>query len=132
MRNMIRNLMVASAVLATAALATTSAMASTLKVPFSFTVNGKQCPAGYYSVERGFTGNVVTVASRDGSRSFTWTLHPGDPEPSSQAVIMHFEAQGENHALQSVQYGSQVTTVITRKSKRTEYPTMSIGAGEGR
>ena len=51
MKNMIRNLMLASAVVATAAFATTSAMATTLNVPFSFTVNGKQCPAGTYTVE---------------------------------------------------------------------------------
>jgi len=132
MRNMIRNLILAPAFVAAAALATNVAHATTLRVPFSFSVNGKQCPAGYYSVERGFNNNVVTVASKDGSRSFTWVLHPGDPEPSSKAVMMRFENQGETHALQLVQYGSQVTTAMTKKSKRTEYPTTSIGAGEGR
>jgi hypothetical protein len=132
MKNMIRNLMLASAVVATAALATTSAMATTLNVPFSFTVNGKQCPAGVYSVERGINSSVVSVSNREGSRNFTWVLHPGDPDPTEKAVILHFENQGDTHVLQSVQYGSQVTSPFTKKSKRTEYPTMSIGAGEGR
>jgi len=132
MKNMIRNLILSSAVVATAALVTTSAMASTLKVPFSFTVNGQLCPAGQYSVERGINSNLITLSNREGSRSFTWVLHPGEPDPTENAVIMNFEAQGQTHVLASVQYGSKVTSPLTKKSKRTEYPVMSISAGEGR
>ncbi len=132
MRNMIRNLILAPAFVAAAALATTSAMAATLKVPFSFVANGKQCPAGYYSVEKGINGNVVTLASKDGSRNFTWVLRPGEPDPSDNAVRLHFESQGETHVLQQVQYGSQVSTSMANKSRHNEYPQATVTAGEGR
>jgi hypothetical protein len=132
MRNMIRNLMLATAVVATAAFVTTSAKAATLNVPFSFTVNGKICPAGEYSVERAYGGNVVSVTNRDGSRNFTWVLRPGDPDPTSTTVSLYFENQGETHVLESVQYKSQVASAMTKKSKRMEYPVVTVSAGEGR
>jgi hypothetical protein len=132
MKSMIRNMILASAVVATAALASTSAMAATLKVPFAFMVGSKQCPAGLYTVQRGINSGVVTVSSPDGSRNFTWVLRPGEPDPSENAVILNFQAQGQTHVLASVQYGSKVASPVTRKSRRTEYPTVSVSAGEGR
>ncbi len=132
MRNMIRNLIVAPALLAAAALATTSAMATTLQVPFSFVASGKQCPAGYYNVQKGMNNNVVTLVSRDGSRNFTYVLHPGNAAPTEKRVVLRFEAQGQNHVLESVQYGAQASQVIEKKSRHNEYPQVSIGAGEGR
>jgi len=132
MKNMIRNVILAAAVVATAALASTSAMAATLRVPFSFVANGKQCPAGTYIVERGINGSLITLTSHEGKRNFTWVLHPGDPAPGDKAVVMHFEAQGDRHVLDSIQYQSQVTSSIAGKSTRTESPAVSISAGEGR
>jgi hypothetical protein len=129
---MIRNLMLATAVVAGAAFVTTSAKASTVHVPFSFTVNGKICPAGEYSVERAYGGNVVSVTNRDGSRNFTWVLRPGDPDPNSKVISLHFENQGQSHVLESVQYKSQVASAMTKKSKRMEYPVVTVSAGEGR
>ena len=133
MKNMIRNTILAAAVVATAALASSSAMASTLKVPFSFTVGDKQCPAGTYTVKRsGPDGSLVTLASREGTRNFTWILRPGEPVADGNTVVMRFEAQGENHVLESIHYKSQATSSLTKKTGRTEYTAVSISAGEGR
>ena len=133
MKNMIRNTILAAAVVATAALASTSAMAETVKVPFSFTAGGKQCPAGTYTVRRGgVDGSLVTLASREGTRQFTWILRPGDPVSEGKTAVMRFEAQGDNHVLESIHYNSQATASLIKKAKRTEYPTVSISAGEGR
>ena len=132
MKNMIRTTILAAAVVATAAFASTSAMAATLKIPFSFVAGGKQCPAGTYTVQRGINGSVITLTSREGTRNFTWVLRPGDPAPGDKAVVMRFEAQGDTHLLESIQYQSQVTSSLTKKANRTESPTISISAGEGR
>jgi hypothetical protein len=128
MRMMIRNLILAPALVAAAALATTSAMATTLKVPFKFVADGKECPAGYYNVDRSMSGNLVTVASRDGSRILSYVLHPGDPAPTDSSVVMKFAAQGESHILHSVQYGA-LETITDKPSKHAEKPYVSIGAG---
>jgi hypothetical protein len=129
---MIRNLILAPAFVAAAALATTSASAATLKVPFNFIANGKQCPAGYYNVQKGINSSVVTLVSKDGSRNFTWVLRPGEPDPSDKTIRLNFDNQGETHVLQLVQYGSQVSTSMTDKSRHNEYPQTTIAAGEGR
>ena len=129
MKNMIRNTIFAAAVVAV--LASTSAMAATLNVPFSFVAGGKQCPAGTYTVQRGINGGVVTLTSREGSRNFTWVLSPGDPAPDDKAVVMHFETQGDTHVLDSIQYQSQVTSSLAKKTSRTEYPAVSVSAGQG-
>jgi len=128
MRMMLRNMILAPALVAAAALATTSAMATTLKVPFKFVADGKECPAGYYNVDRSINGNVVTVASRDGSRTLRYVLHPGDPDPTDSSVVLRFAEQGESHILHSVQYGPLVTTT-DKPSKQVEKPYVSIGAG---
>jgi len=132
MKNIIRTAILASAVVATVALASTSAMAATLKVPFTFMVGGKQCPAGTYTVQRGINSGVVTISDENGTRNFTWVLRPGDPAPGDKAVVMRFGAEGQTHVLETVQYGSQVAKAWGGKSTRTEHPTISISAGEGR
>ncbi len=132
MITMLRNMILAPALVAAAALATTSAMATTLKVPFSFTAGGQECPAGDYSVDRGFNGNLVTLSNRDGSRNFSWLLSPGDPSPTDHRIVLKFEDRGQTHVLQAVQFGALQTRPLVKKTKRVEYPTTSITAGEGR
>jgi hypothetical protein len=130
MRISLRNIFMASAVLATAALATSSAMAETLNVPFNFTVAGKRCPAGTYTVKRDPSHNVVTLSSNDASRSFTWVVGPGQPEPGNMAVVLRFDEQGDNHALSTVQYHSAITPKIDKKTRELEsVPSLTV---EGR
>jgi hypothetical protein len=111
----------ATAVLAGAALTTTNALAETMvNVPFNFTVNGKVCPAGLYSLDRNLTSNVVTLRNDDWKSSFTWVAGGGDPAPTDTRVILRFDEEGQNHALQSVQYGNVITSRLDGKKKRTE------------
>ncbi len=121
MRSILPKLFLASAVLATAALATNSALAETMvNVPFSFTVNGKSCPAGRYAVDRDFVSGVVTLRNGDWKRSFSWIASPGDPAPRDSRVILRFDEDGSAHALQSVQYGTLMTARLDGKTKQSE------------
>jgi hypothetical protein len=123
MGSIFRNFVLAPAVIAAAALATNTAMAeTTVKVPFSFTVAGKNCPAGLYSIQWESThGNLVTLKSKEVPQSFTWVVGPGDPTPGDTAVVLRFDELGEMHALRSVQYGSQITSRLDKKANQAEH-----------
>ena len=118
MRSILRNFVLAPAVMAAAALATNTAMAETVKVPFNFTVAGKNLPAGYYWVRREVSQNIVTLRSYETPQSFTWVLTPGDPAPTDTAVVLRFDVLGEAHALRSVQYGPLITLRLDKKAKQ--------------
>lgn len=131
MASTLRKFFLAPAVVATAALASQTARASQLvNVPFSFTVAGKTCPASLYSVQRGLTGSMVLLRSMDSSCNFVWVAGPGEPAPTDTRVILRFDEMGENHALQSVQYGSLITSRLDHKRRQTEYVPTRIIMGE--
>ncbi len=122
MGSMLRNIVLAPVVMAAAALATNTASAETrLNVPFSFTVNGKDCPAGVYTVDRDTHGSLVTLKSQDARNTFRWGLGPGDPDPMAKGVVLKFDEIGESHILQSVQYGPLVTSRLDKKPKPSEH-----------
>jgi hypothetical protein len=132
MRTIFRSLVLASVVMAAAALATTTAKAaSTLNVPFSFTVAGKICPAGLYTVEKDPFRSVVIFKSKEAPRSFTWLLRPGGSELPSSRVTLKFDPQGETHALQSIQYGTLITPRLDKKSRQNEHRPVQTVQGEG-
>jgi hypothetical protein len=117
-----RSLVLASAVTATAALVSIPALAATagatqLYVPFSFTVAGKALPAGNYFVKRD-TGNFISLAAADGSSNYSWISNVGDKADSN--VVLHFGIDGQNHVLESVQFGALVSPRLARHSARTE------------
>jgi hypothetical protein len=115
MKITIRSLVLASAFLATAALTVPAAMAATtLNVPFAFTVGNETCPAGHYLVERDNTGNAVKLVGA--TQSFTWGIHPGDPAPSSTRVVLKFDDTDSGHALSEIQYGPLTTSRLDKKS----------------
>lgn len=116
MKSTVHTLILASAVIAAVALATTAAKAeTTLKVPFSFTVAGKTLPAGEYSVRKD-NGNIVTLRSLEARKSFTWIAGPGEPNPTDNHIVLKFDEAGETHALRSIQYGAVVTSRLDRKA----------------
>jgi len=122
MKLSLRTLVLASAFTATAALASIPALAATagatmLHVPFSFTVAGKSLPAGDYLVKRD-TGNFISLASADGSSNHSWISNVGDK--TDGRVVLHFGVDGQNHILESVQYGALVTPRLARHSANTE------------
>ncbi len=130
MRSILPKLFLASAVAATAALATQNALAATsVNVPFSFTVDGKICPPGLYNVAHNPTSSVVTLTNNDGHRNFSWVMAPGEPAPTDTRVILSFDTEGQSHALRSVQYGHLITSQIDRKRHTEERP---ASAGMGR
>jgi len=122
MRSILPKLFLASAVAATAALATPYALAATqVDVPFSFTANGQFCPAGHYNVAHNPTSNIVTLASNDG-QNFSWIMAPGDPAPTDSRVILSFDKAGDNYTLRTVQYGHLITSQLDRVKRSEERP----------
>lgn len=130
MRSILHKIFLASAVAATAALTTSSALADMkVNVPFSFTVNGKVCPAGYYSVGRDTVTGVVTLRNEDWKRNFAWLVSPGEPAPTDNRIILRFDKEGGNYTLQSVQYRALITERLDGRKTNNEAPT-EVMAGQ--
>ncbi|HEY6489870.1 MAG: hypothetical protein WCC26_04140 [Terracidiphilus sp.] len=105
-----RFLLVALVATATATLAATPARADArVKVPFSFTVDGKRCPAGTYLVKEDANTDTVILVGRDPSRIFSWIIAPDSIEVDPNRVVLQFDRAGSDHALRSIKYGSQGT-----------------------
>jgi len=122
MRSKFFTLTLAAAALAVAASATLPAVAATsttIKVPFSFSVDGKICPAGTYSVERDLLGMTLKLHSQDASKNFAW-ITTYSPAKDGDRVTMQFDSRGQIHALRSIQSGSLVTPTLDRKHGNTE------------
>jgi hypothetical protein len=133
MRITLRNLFLASAMMATAALATTTAKADvTLNVPFSFKVDGKVCPAGRYTVIKDAFQGVVILKSQDAPRTFRWLLTPGDATLPASKISLNFDPQGETHALRSIQFGELTTARLDKKEGRNEHRQVQTIEGQGR
>jgi len=113
-------LVLAPAVLATLALASTAAKASTVNVPFSFAAAGHVWPAGTYTVQKDLTGNIATVKSNATGLSFSSLLGPGEPAPGDKGVVLEFDAFGNSHALRTIQFGGQITGRLDRKMANSE------------
>lgn len=130
MKAIFSKFVLAPAVLAAAALAATSAMAeTTVKVPFSFTAGGQVCPAGLYTVQHDDSSNFVTLTRKGSSQIFTWTVGPGAPGPTERKVALKFDDLGNAHVLQSVQYGSLITSRLDKKTLRDERESNQLTGG---
>ncbi len=93
-----------------------------VKVPFSFTVDGKLCPAGMYRVKSDPANNAVTLIGRN-SKTYSWVAVPMTGEGDSKRVVLQFDQAGSDHALRSIQYGAQSTARLdthVRDSDETE------------
>lgn len=133
MRSKLHTVLASAALMAAAVLATNSAMAdTTLRIPFSFTVAGKTCPAGRYIVKENAIGSYMTLTNEDSSRVFTWTLGPGNPDPTDNNVVLKFDVAGQTHLLRSVQIGPMITSVLDRNVQDAEYATARRLAHRGR
>ncbi len=120
MRFTFGKLVLAPAVLATVALASTAAKASTVNVPFSFAAAGHVWPAGVYTVQKDLLGGMVTLKSNNSGLSFTSLLGPGEPGPNDSRVILEFDQFGSSHALRTIQCGPQITSRLDRKMVNSE------------
>jgi hypothetical protein len=127
MRSTLHKFFLASAVAAAAALTTASALAeTTVNVPFNFTVNGKVCPAGRYSIGRNDSNGIVTLRNDNWKSSFTWIAAPGDPSPYDARIVLRFDQDGGNYTLQSVQYRSLITARLDGRKPTETGPTRVV------
>src|SRR6516225_3662897 len=121
MKSILRKLALVPAVLAAAALMTTSAMAeTTIEVPFNFTVGGKVFPAGRYVVERDDAGGFVSLINRDVPKVASWVLTPGEPGPTENKIALKIDMVGNTHVLQSIQYGALITSKLDKNVERNQ------------
>lgn len=116
-----RFLIVALVATAAATLAAKPARADArVKVPFSFTVEGKQCPAGTYMVKGDATTDTVTLVGRDPSKIFSWIIAPNTTGADPNRVVLEFDQAGSEHVLRSIHYGSQATLRLDTRVRPDE------------
>jgi len=120
MKLSVRNIAIATAMMAAAVVMVESAKAeTTVKVPFNFTVAGKVMPAGSYKIDKDISGRVVTMQGNKTPDTFRWVLTPGEAGPTDGKVTLSFDEKGTAHALKAVKYGSMTTSQIDSKVKKS-------------
>lgn len=120
MRSTISKLFLVPVIAAAAALATHTAKAETLNIPFSFSAMGKTFPAGDYKVQKDLNSNFVTLKQIDGSFSVTRILGPGVADRHDHHVVLRFDASGNKYALETIQFGSSITPSLLQHNRRME------------
>ncbi len=118
MRFTVHSHILASAVLALAALATQHAMAQSrvkVDVPFNFVAADKVFPAGTYVVREDKNMNIVTL--QGAGRSITWVLFPGDSVLSDDKVSLMFHVHDQTYYLHTVGCGGLVTSRLDKRFK---------------
>jgi len=132
MRSILHSLVLAPVVLAAAALTPHIAMAEVVvNVPFNFTVDGKVCPAGQYTVDRDPIKNLITLRGAKAPVGFNWFLTPGDDDRKPSSVVLHFNENDEKFSLSTVEYGRMTTHQLDRKSKHTSRELERVVQGQG-
>lgn len=120
---MLRSGFLVAALVATSAVTLTPRPAHAdgrVKVPFSFTVEGKRCPAGTYEVKSDGTGNSVTLVGRDSSKIFSFVAVPGNNADDAKKVVLEFDQEGSDHALRSIQYGASATSRLDAPQRQSD------------
>jgi hypothetical protein len=115
MRSTLLKWFLVPAVAAAAALASPSANAERVNVPFSFSAMGKTFPAGTYVVLQGLNGAFVTLETQDCTKSLTRILGPGAPDPGDAHVLLRFDVTGEEYVLDSIQVHSKITSHMAKR-----------------
>jgi hypothetical protein len=130
MKSIFSKFVLAPAVLAAAALAANPAIAATVKVPFNFTANGKTLPAGDYTVLHGQNNHFITLKHNGSSQMLTYIVGPGADNPNDTKVALNFDRVGSAHLLQSIQYGSLMTSRLDKKALHdAEHESMRLTGG---
>ena len=131
MRFNLHSLVLAPAVLAAAAFTAQPALAAPtyqVHVPFDFVASGKTLPAGDYMLRPGELAHTVQLQGE--SRSLSWIMGPGTPNPNDRKVILTFDKIGENHMLRTLQVGPRITNRIDKKYANSLAAEVQIKAGE--
>ncbi|QNI31409.1 hypothetical protein H7849_20380 [Alloacidobacterium dinghuense] len=134
MQSILHRIAIAPAVIMVATLAASPAIAETtgIKVPFGFEVAGKTFPAGDYSIRRDNRDGFVTLASKESSQSFTSIIGPGSPSPLEYKIALKFDLVGQTHLLQSIQYGTMITSKLDKKALESERELGPVAHSGGR
>lgn len=119
MRSSVLKLFLVPAITAAAALISHPAQAETVKVPFAFSAMGHEFPAGTYSVDGNVNTNVVTLRLQNSDKSIVSILGPGDPDPGDQRVALRFTSGDGEHVLDSIQFGSKITSRLSQYDPHT-------------
>jgi hypothetical protein len=130
MRTNLLSLVLAPAVMAAAALTAQPAMAEShvVNVPFNFTVAGKICPAGAYTID---SDNYLNSVHLTGQRhAFVWVLFPGDDTVRDHRVTLTFDVYGQDHLLRAVKYGSMTTPRLDKQRKEAIPAAEQITVGQ--
>jgi hypothetical protein len=122
MQSILRRIAIVPAVILAAGLAANPAVAetTTIKVPFSFKVAGETFPAGEYSIHHDERCNLVTLASKGSSRSFTSIVGAGTSSPWKYKIALKFDLVGQTHLLQSIQYGTMITRELDKRELESD------------
>jgi len=102
--------------------------ATTVNVPFNFTVQGKSLPAGQYLVQRDSSGSFLRLQGKDGGKSFVWIT--GVTANGENRVILRFDDVNQTRVLNSIQYGPLLTPTLDKKERKTENLTPLDVVGE--
>ena len=130
MNSMFRNSLIAGAVAVAAALAASPAVAeTTVNIPFNFVASGMNCSAGLYTIRHDDSSSFVSVMRKGSSQTFTWVIGPGAPDPKENKVALKFDEIGNSHVLQSVQYGSLITSRLDKKALENERESSRLSGG---
>ena len=130
MRSILSKVILAPALLAAAALAPIAAHAEkSVKVPFSFTLNGESWPAGMYQISQDSSRTCLTLSNAE--KSVTFVLHSGEPSPGEKHVVLKFDQMGAWHTLRSIQYGSLITPRLDEQGKnhKPDYSAAHVSQG---
>jgi hypothetical protein len=130
MRSTFLKLFLVPAMAAAAALVTQPASAETISVPFSFSALGHNYPAGSYNIKRDVNANFVTLQLNKSDKTLTWVLGPGSAEPGETRIVLRFAQTGDQHVLDSIQFGPKITSSLThldRKNRESTAERTSLG-----
>lgn len=112
MRTIFRKSLLISCLLSIIAHTGLASAETMLRVPFTFLVGRTFCSAGLYSVDRTMTrGEFVHLQGATSTCQVVGTLGPGDPEPTDNRVVLRFRVIGNEHLLESIQFGPMIATL---------------------
>ncbi|HTF65982.1 MAG TPA: hypothetical protein VK638_25170 [Edaphobacter sp.] len=125
MRLGFRTLFLSSAILcATAAFAEPP---ERLEIPFSFTVQSKSFPAGYYNIGLELQQGVITLANEaDSTDRIIFIAGPADR--TKHSAVATFDVVGTDHVLHSLQIGRRVSRDLSSPDRQQASFPVSIAA----
>ena len=105
MRFTFSKLFLVSTLAAAAAIASLSARAESVNVPFEFTAQGHSFPSGDYAVEQSPAKHLVILHQVKGNAVLNWSMGAGAESEEGHIQLNFRQSENGMHILKSVQYG---------------------------